>query len=256
MFAQCEWIFWEGIGLVVGQLGVVSLSVHAIPNQTIMTFCMIPFNFGIALAIRMGVSLPVSVRRTQSIVIATTVFSLVVFGIASLVCYYSQHTIVGVFTTDPEVRALADTVWTNVSLFNFNVAIFAIFAGIATGLGKQWLLGMINFGYLWLVGFPIIYYHAIYLDEGLTAVWYWMNVPYLLMNMTLAVCFVGLDWYHIQHQIITKNTTTPATAATTNNTTTNGNTNDENNTNNNDPRHEYSQTQADDCMDDETTTLL
>merc|ERR1711865_267793 len=218
------------------------------------------FNFGIALAIRMGVSLPVSVRRTQSIVIATTLFSQVVFGIASIGCYYSQQTIVGVFTTDPEVRALADTVWTNVSLFNFNVAIFAIFAGIATGLGKQWLLGMINFGYLWLVGFPIIYYHAIYLDQGLTAVWYWMNVPYLLMNMTLAVCFVSLDWYHIQHQIITKNSTTPATktatTATTTNTTTittTNNNNDMNNTNN-DPIHQYLQPQANDRMDNETTT--
>ena len=76
----------------------------------------------------------------------------------------------GGFTTDPEVRALADTVWTNVSLFNFNVAIFAIFAGIATGLGKQWLLGMINFVSLWLVGFPIIYHHTIYLNKGLVAV--------------------------------------------------------------------------------------
>ena len=72
---------------------------------------------------------------------------------------------------DSAIIDLAETVWKNVSLFNFNVTIVATFAGIAIGLGKQWwMLGMINFVSLWLVGFPIIYYHAIYLNKGLVAV--------------------------------------------------------------------------------------
>lgn len=203
--AQCEWVFWEAVGLLVGSLGVVALSVHTIPNQTIMTFCMIPFSFGIALAIRMGISLPISVRRTKIIVILTLLFSIFVFGFVSIGVYIYRHSIVAVFSSDPQVQELAEIIFIKVAIFNFNVAIFAILAGVATGLGKQWPLGVINFIFLWIFGLPIIYYKAILCHEGLNAVWYWMNIPYLCMNITLCILFVYSDWYKIQKQIINKN---------------------------------------------------
>ena len=202
ILAQCEWIFWEALGLVVGRLGVVALSVHTIPNQTIMAFCMVPFSFGVALAIRMGISLPVSVRRTQAIVVAATVFSAVLFGLFSVgVCVFRDR-IVGLFTTDGDVTELAEVVWTKVSLFNMNVAVFAICTGIATGLGKQWPLGVINFVFLWLFGLPMIYYTAVVLDRGLDAVWFWMNIPYLCMNIALTGLFLYADWHKIREQIL------------------------------------------------------
>jgi len=200
--AQCEWIFWEALGLVVGKLGVVALSVHTIPNQTIMAFCMVPFSFGVALAIRMGISLPVSVKRTQAIVLATAAFSALLFGLVSIGVYVYQDQIVGFFTTDDDVKELAEVVWSKVSLFNFNVAIFGILVGIATGLGKQWPLGVINFVFLWLFGLPMIYYTAIVLDQGLDGAWFWMNVPYLCMNITLIILFLFTDWNQVQEQIL------------------------------------------------------
>ncbi|OEU12870.1 hypothetical protein FRACYDRAFT_219514, partial [Fragilariopsis cylindrus CCMP1102] len=200
--AQCEWVFWEAVGLLVGSLGVVSLSVHTIPNQTIMTFCMIPFSFGIALAIRMGISLPISVKRTKILVIFVLFFSMVVFGLVSIGVYIYRRSIVALFTSNQEVQELAELIFVKVALFNFNIAIFAILAGIATGLGKQWLLGIINFIFLWIFGLPIIYYKSIVCDGGLNAVWYWMNIPYLGMNITLCILFSYLDWYKIQKQII------------------------------------------------------
>eukprot|EP00533_Pseudo-nitzschia_delicatissima_P009088 CAMPEP_0116112390 /NCGR_PEP_ID=MMETSP0327-20121206/18952_1 /TAXON_ID=44447 /ORGANISM="Pseudo-nitzschia delicatissima, Strain B596" /LENGTH=151 /DNA_ID=CAMNT_0003605683 /DNA_START=490 /DNA_END=941 /DNA_ORIENTATION=- len=148
-----------------------------------MAFCMVPFSFGIALAIRMGISLPISVKRTQVIVLATLIFSALLF-------------------TDDAVKELADVVWLKVSLFNFNVAIFGILVGIATGLGKQWPLGVINFVFLWLFGLPMIYYTAVVQDQGLDAAWYWMNIPYLCMNVTLGILFVFTDWNEVQEQIL------------------------------------------------------
>lgn len=203
--AQCEWIFWEGIGLVVGKLGVVALSVHTIPNQTTMSFSMAPYSIGVALAIRMGVSLSLSVRRTQAIVLLVCGGTAILFGLVSVLLYVSFDMIVDFFTTDDAVKALADTIWLEVAFFNFNVTIFAVFAGVATGLGKQWPLGVINFVFLWLFGMPIIYYTAIVLDRGLGAVWFWMNVLYLGMNITLIILFISTDWYQIQQQILLKN---------------------------------------------------
>jgi Na+-driven multidrug efflux pump len=201
--AQCEWVFWEAVGLLVGSLGVVSLSVHTIPNQTIMAFCMIPFSFGIALAIRMGIALPISVTRTKILVVFVLFFSVIAFGIVSIGVYIYRRSIVALFTSNQEVQELAELIFVKVALFNFNIAIFAILAGIATGLGKQWLLGIINFIFLWIFGLPMIYYKSIVCGQGLNAVWYWMNVPYLGMNITLCILFsCYLDWYKIQTQIV------------------------------------------------------
>ena len=206
VLAQCEWVFWEAVGLVVGELGVVALSVHTIPNQTIMAFCMVPFASGIALAIRMGISLPISVVRTQTLVLGILGCSTLFFGIVSIGVYVYEAQIVGFFTTDNDVKELAEVVWPEVALFNFNVAIFGILVGVATGLGEQWSLGIINFVFLWLFGLPMIYYTAIVKDEGLNAAWFWMNIPYLCMNTTLGILFVFFtDWNQIQDQILQAN---------------------------------------------------
>jgi len=204
IIAECEWVFWEGIGLVVGKLGVVPLSVHTIPYQTTMSFSTIPYSFGVAVAIRMGVSLSVSVRRTQAIVSTVCVSTAIAFGMVSAGVYVYRSNIVDFFTTDDSVKELADTIWLEVAFLNLNMAMFVLFSGVAIGLGRQWPLGVINLIFLWLFGLPIIYYTAIVLDQGLGAVWYWMNVSYLCMNVTLIVLFVSTDWYQIQQQIVLK----------------------------------------------------
>jgi MATE family multidrug resistance protein len=201
ILSQSEWIFWEALGLIVGQLGIVPLSVHTIPNQTIMAFCMIPFSFGVALAIRMGVSLPISVQRTQWIVLTAAASSVVFFGIVSIVVYTCSGLIIAVFTADFQVKELAHAIWFKVCLFNFNVSIFGILVGIATGLGKQWTLGVINLVWLWVFGIPVIYYTSILQDGGLQSTWTWINVPYFAMNVCLMILFMTTDWYKVQAKI-------------------------------------------------------
>jgi len=125
---------------------------------------MVPFSFGTALAIRMGISLPVSVQRTKLIVIATSLFSTVILIIISIGLYVYRKYIIALFSNDNDVKQLAEIIWIKVVLFNVNCGIFGIFEGVATGLGQQWTLGIINFVFLWIIGFPIIYYKAIILS--------------------------------------------------------------------------------------------
>lgn len=202
ILVQSEWIFWEALGLVVGKLGVIALSVHTIPNQTIMAFCLVPFSFGVALAVRIGVTLPISVRRTKVIVAAVLVVSTVVFGLVSILIYFLSDWIIAMFTTDDDVKELAHLIWWKVCLFNFNVAIFGILCGIATGLAKQWTLGAINLFFLWVFpGLPMIYYTTIILQHGLDAAWTWVNMPYMCMNVCLVILFLCTDWHAEQRKI-------------------------------------------------------
>jgi len=109
---------------------------------------------------------------------------------------------VSLFTTDDDVKELADMIWLKVSLFNWNLAGFAILTGVATGLGQQWPLGIINFACSMMFGLPLIYYKAVVLGQGLNAIWFWMNIMYLCINLSLVVLFVVSDWDRIRDKIL------------------------------------------------------
>lgn len=202
LVAQCEWVFWEAIGLVAGKVSVLALSVQTIPIQTVVGFAIGPFSCGLALAVRMGIWFPISVKRTKWIVLSASVFSMIAFGLFSILLYVKKDFIVSLFTTDDDVKELADMIWLKVSLFNWNLAGFAILTGVATGLGQQWPLGIINFACSMMFGLPLIYYKAVVLGQGLNAIWFWMNIMYLCINLSLVVLFVVSDWDRIRDKIL------------------------------------------------------
>lgn len=194
---------------MIGKMGVLELSVHTVPNQVTMFVGMCPFAFGTALAIRMGVTLTESVTRAKTIVVYTTVGSAILFGMVVCIMYAYAGAIFSIFTRDAEVIALAHKIWWKVCLFNFNVAIFAIFAGVATGLGMQWTLGAVNFFFLWIFGIPVTYHFALVKGGGLDSAWTWINAPYACMNIALIAIFVTKDWYAVQTKIRSGEITEP-----------------------------------------------
>lgn len=222
--AQCEWVFWEALGLVVGKLGIVAMTAHTIPTQIVMNTSTLPIAFGIALAVRMGISLPSSVNTARGIAMAVVGVSVVVFGINSVILYACRGFLIRIFV-DPsdggtgnndddnvndnaEVYGLAESIWSEVSFFNLNIALFGILAGISSGLGKQWVLGTINAFFLWVFGMPVIYYTTVIRENGgLEDAWFWMNVAYMGINGALIVVFFTADWYKIQETILGCNAT-------------------------------------------------
>jgi Na+-driven multidrug efflux pump len=211
ILAQSEWIYWEALGLIVGKMGVLQLSVHTIPNQVVMAMAMTPFAAGISLSIRMGVTLSQSVQRTKMIVAVTVLVSSLVSGIVSIVIFFKSRWIFAIFTTDEQVMGLAQSVWWKVCTFNFNVSIFAILCGVATGLGQQWTLGAVNFFFLWIFGLPVTYYFALVRGGGLDAAWTWINVPYACMNLSLLAIFVTADWHKVRDKIQERIVADPST---------------------------------------------
>jgi Na+-driven multidrug efflux pump len=171
-------------------------------SYSVLFVRVVPFSFGVALAVRMGVTLPLSVRRTKMIVGVVLGCSTVVFGLVSILVYFVSDWMIAMFTTNEDVKELAHLIWWKVCLFNFNVAIFGILCGVSTGLAKQWSLGAINLFFLWIFpGLPMIYYTTIILNQGLNAAWTWLNVPYICMNVCLVIMFLCTDWHAVQERI-------------------------------------------------------
>eukprot|EP00980_Cylindrotheca_fusiformis_P031668 scaffold26767_cov117-Cylindrotheca_fusiformis.AAC.3 len=201
MFAQSEWVFWEALGLVIGLLGVIPLSVHTIPNQVTMLLCLAPFSAGTALTIRIGSTLPISARHAKDIAIACVALGLAWFTVVNLLVFINSEHIIAFFTKDEEVKKLANAIWWKVCVYNESVAMFEILAGVANGLGLQWTLGGVNFFWLWIFGLPAIYHFAVTHGGRLQAAWSWINFPYLGMNSCLIIAFALTSWRDIAKKI-------------------------------------------------------
>jgi Na+-driven multidrug efflux pump len=170
--------------------------------QIVVVMFTIPLGFGIALTIRIGNLLPLSGHYTKQftkfcIGISTIFFTILSFGI-----YVTRHTLFRIFTSDPDILHGCDEIWLYVTIFYFNLSFFCLNLGIATGLGKQGLLGIVCIIYLFGLGLPITYYVTIIIQQqqegggdGLVSAWQSMLPPVIVMNLTLfTILMVFTSW--------------------------------------------------------------
>lgn len=201
ILASSEWIYWETLSMIIGTFGKIPLSVHTIPTQMIMVTFMPALSLGIALAIRLGATLPVSVPRARRLVKDCYILSTLVFGVFSLVIYGCRQTIFSWFTTSEAVVAGCEEIWWKVCFYFFLLCIYGVHMGACIGLGMQWTLGISTFLVLWIFGLPAAYYASVTLGGGLNAAWTWVWPPYVFMNVYLAGVIVRADWDDIAEQI-------------------------------------------------------
>lgn len=202
MLASSEWIYWETLALVIGTFGVVPLSVHTVPTQVIMVTFMLPLGLGIALSIRLGATLPVSVPRAKQTVLDCLFLGTIVFGAVSILMYTERATIFRWFTTSQAVLDGCEEIWWMACVYNFHLSIFGVLMGTCVGLGLQWTLGVTTIAVLWGAGLPAAYYVSAVRGGGLYAAWLAIWPPYVVINAILLVSIFGrADWDAIAKDI-------------------------------------------------------
>jgi multidrug resistance protein, MATE family len=162
---------------------------------------MIPLGIGISLAIRIGTVLPNNSNQAKLIACFGFIMSEFTFIIMCICMYVFRYPIYHIFTNEPEVIAGCEEVWMKVCIYCFFLFTFAVNMGIATGLEKQWLLGVLTIFFLWVVALPGAYYFAIVRQGGLNAVWQTIWPPYVCINALLMASFITTDWEAIGHEI-------------------------------------------------------
>ena len=201
MLASSEWIYWEVLSLLIGTLGVVPLSVHTIPTQVLMVGFMFPLGIGIALAVRLGATIPKNVHRAQQLTITCFVASAVLFALIATWMYRNRDFIFRIFTKEPDVLAGCERIWWKVTVYYWNLSVYGINMGIATGLGMQWMFGIVTVVFLWGFSLPGMYYFAILHGGGLDMAWGCIYPPYIGMNLCFAYAFWVADWEKIRMEI-------------------------------------------------------
>jgi Na+-driven multidrug efflux pump len=158
---------------------------------------MLPYGVGGALAIRVGATLPHSVKRAKQLAWGCLLVSTVLSGLVSMALYWYRHVIYRIFTKEQDVIDGCEEIWWMVSLYYFILTVFAINMGISTGLGTQWTDGIITVVFIWTIGFPGAYYFAILQHGGLVIAWYWIWPPYAGIDVFLLAFLVWKDWHEV-----------------------------------------------------------
>lgn len=201
MLAASEWWYWEVLSLMIGTFGVLPLSVHTVATQVLTVSFMFPLGIGIALSIRVGATLPRSVTRAKQLVLGCYVVGSTFFAIMAGVLYLGREGIFRIFTNDERVLEGCERIWWKVVVYFFNLSIFGLNMGLASGLGMQWTLGIVNTFFLWVVGLPAVYVFAVVCGGGLDTAWAWVYPPYIFMNAGLLFAFFSADWYVVAKAI-------------------------------------------------------
>jgi multidrug resistance protein, MATE family len=200
-FCSAYWIYWEIVSFIVGQLGTVALSVHAIAGQIIAITFMIPMGYGIAVSIRIGNLLPQSTKRAQIVCCYSLGLGLIIVIINAILLDVLRPSIVALFTRETIVIQESQRIWHKVVFCSFQLGLYAMLAGVFVGLGSQATIGIICIVYLWLILLPMIYYFAILHEGGLNMVWKLMCPMYLLINVTAGIYLIRIDWETIAQRI-------------------------------------------------------
>lgn len=194
ILASSEWIYWELLSLIAGTLGVLPLSVHAIPTQIITVLFMIPLGLSMAVSIRIGANIAESPQRARYIALYGTFGGCCFSGLLILLLYYQRWALFGLFSTHIDVLAGCEEIWWDVCFFFFHLTIFAFATGVCTGLGLQWALGTSTVIAMFGLGLPLTFYCVVVRKGGLVALWRTTWPPYLLLNIFLFCVISRVDW--------------------------------------------------------------
>ena len=154
--AFAEVFAFSSMGLLLGRFGPDTLAAHQIVGNLNGVAFMIPMALGMAATIRVGYNVGANdlpAARTSALVAlkAATVFAIVVGALLLLLRFY----IVGLFTTDPGVHALAATVVIFVAAYQLaddtQVVAIGALRGYKDTRAPMWIA---LFGY-WVLAVPI-----------------------------------------------------------------------------------------------------
>lgn len=194
MPSRSEWIYWELLSLLIGTLGVTQLTVHTISSQVVTFIYMIPLGVSEAITIRLGNVLPQSPKHAKRLSLYYFIGGACMMIIVGNCIYMFRHWIYALFTIEEEVIAGCDEIWSRVSFYISIMGLFGILKGIATALGKQWILGILVCIYLWSISLPLLFYLVVKKNEGVSVAWNCIWPANLFMVATLCVYLVVIDW--------------------------------------------------------------
>ncbi len=160
------------VSLMMSTFGAAVVAGHQIAINYAATMFMIPLGLHSAATIRIGQAIgrgqPHLAMRTSWVAIATCA---VIMSVSAVVMLLAREMIVGLYTADTEVAAMAYSLLFIAAVFQVSDGLQIGAAGVLRGYKDTKIPMFMNFFAYWMVGFPLAYYLGMHLQKGAITIW-------------------------------------------------------------------------------------
>ncbi len=167
-----EIMLFASVSVLMGTLSVTASAAHQISLSIAATVFMIPFGLSMAISQRVGLAVgqgSIKNARFRGF-LGTAVCTLIMVFTAFLI-FTIPGPIVGIYTSDPEVKKLAISLVFMAGLFQISDGLQVGGYGALRGLKDTRVPMLVNFISYWLIGFSVGYYLGIHTDLGPKGLW-------------------------------------------------------------------------------------
>ena len=167
-----EVLLFATVSILMGTLSVTASASHQIAINIAATFFMIPFGLSMVISQRVGLAVGQNSMKQARFrgFLGTVVCVIIMMFTAILIFTFPEH-IVGIYTNDPEVMALAVSLIFYAGLFQISDGLQVGGFGALRGLKDTRMPMIFNFISYWLIGFSVGYYLGIITDFGPSGLW-------------------------------------------------------------------------------------
>lgn len=180
------------IALLIGSLGAIVVAAHQVTlNFTSLAF-MVPFSLGLAITVRVGHNLGRGGARDAMLATKVgLVLALLFAAIAAAIMFMLARHIPLIYTQDPQVVALASSLFALAALYQFSDAVQVACAGALRGFQDTRLPMLLTMIAYWLIGLPTGYVLGLtdWLGPARGPAGFWIG---LIVGLSSAALFLGL----------------------------------------------------------------
>lgn len=160
------------VTMLAGGIGAVAAaSHHVVLNIAAFSF-MIPLGISAAGAVRVGHEVGRGDRTATRVAGWTAIgFGALVMSLASACFLLIPGPLVALFTTDPEVRAVAASLMLVAAVFQLFDGVQVVATGVLRGVGDTRTPMLVNLVSHWCIGLPVGWIASFRFDLGVTGLW-------------------------------------------------------------------------------------
>jgi multidrug resistance protein, MATE family len=185
-----EGALFSAAALIMGTFGAIVMAAHAIAINYAALMFMVPLSLHSATTIHVGHKVgrgdPAAGRRAGWVGIGLCV---AMMTLSALVLAVAREDIAGLYTSDPEVLALATYLLAYAAVFQIADGAQVGAAGALRGFKDARIPMLLNVFSYWIVGFPLAYGFGVVQGYGPSAVWLALIVGLFICALVLTARF-------------------------------------------------------------------
>jgi len=188
---------FSAVSLLMGSLGVVAVAAHQIAlNYSALAF-MVPLGIAMAITIRVGQAMGAQdVRRARLAGLVGMALCGGAMAVSALIIVAATQHIVGLYTEDPQVQALAVGLLFMAALFQISDGIQVGAVGALRGLKDTTAPMWITFLSYWIIGLTLAYVLGIDRHLGPRGLW-----AGLIFGLTAAAVLLSLRFHRLTQRL-------------------------------------------------------